>query len=128
MSCAECRDACFNLTSFNLTLFTQASRAWDYLACTEIVHPIGCNNVTDMFPPSPWTVQSQTAYCLPTWAVAPRPEHIPRTFGFDHLENLAMTASRIFWAYGKLDPWHTLGLKQPVNNRCLSLALPCPAL
>eukprot|EP00911_Craspedida_sp_UC1_P000983 UC1_evm1s737 len=92
--------SCFNLTAYNASLYSQGARAWDYLACTEIVHPIGCNNVSDFFPPSPWSLASTTRYCMSRWGgVVPRPTHIPASFSFDHLGALARQASRIMWAY-----------------------------
>ena len=43
-SLVACR--CLDLTHSHARLRTPT--AWDYLACTEIVHPIGANNQTDM--------------------------------------------------------------------------------
>ena len=64
-------DACVNLTQFRQQQRAPDSLGWDYLSCTEIVHPIGSSNVTDFFPPENWTVASTSAACLEEWNVRP---------------------------------------------------------
>lgn len=113
---------CMNLTEQRLAPKTPGARAWDYLACTEIVHPIGCNNVTDFFPPGDWTLEATGDYCSSAWGVRPlaRGLWIPETFGFFDAKRLAASGSRIAFAYGGLDPWHVF----QVSNSSLSEALP----
>ena len=50
-----------NLTEYRAEDQTPDAIGWNYLASTTIVHPIGANNVTDMFPPFNWSL-ADTAY------------------------------------------------------------------
>eukprot|EP01043_Picozoa_sp_COSAG02_P026351 COSAG02_NODE_1516_length_12182_cov_14.478689_12_plen_561_part_00 len=110
--------SCLNLTAFKAEGNSPGSHAWGYLACTEIVHPIGANNVTDMFPPFNWSVASTKEQCdgafgPPDWAVTLRPNWIPDSFGTTHLERFARlpsSTSKIIFTYGLRDPWHVGGL------------------
>mmetsp|Transcript_17533 Transcript_17533/g.51923 ORF Transcript_17533/g.51923 Transcript_17533/m.51923 type:complete len:493 (-) Transcript_17533:93-1571(-) len=112
---------CLNLTKYKEGATTHDAVGWDFLACTEIVHPIGCNNVTDMFPPYNWTVAGQAAYCGSQFHVLPRPDWIPQQFGLSHIHGrFSTTHTRILFMYGLMDPWHTLGVG--VTN--LSVELP----
>jgi lysosomal Pro-X carboxypeptidase len=109
---------CLNLTAFKAEGDSPGSYAWDYLACTEIVHPIGANNVTDMFPPFNWTLAATDQQCNgvfgpPNWDVHPRPTWIPDSFGLAHLRRFAelpSSTSKIIFTYGLRDPWHVGGL------------------
>merc|ERR1719329_147969 len=44
--------ACLNFTHMQLAAqqSTGVGHGWSYMACTEVIHPIGANNQTDMFP------------------------------------------------------------------------------
>ena len=66
-----------------------ADTAWYYIACTEVIHPIGSNNVTDMFPPDPYDEEDTSRWCQEIFApqLSPgrlhgfRPSHLPTAFG-----------------------------------------------
>jgi lysosomal Pro-X carboxypeptidase len=110
--------SCLNLTAFKAEGDAPGAHAWGYLACTEIVHPIGANNRTDMFPPFNWSVASTKQQCNgvfgpPDWAVTLRPTWIPDSFGTTHLERFARlpsSTSKLIFTYGLRDPWHVGGL------------------
>lgn len=104
--------ACTNLTAYRASLVAPDALGWSYLSCTEIVHPIGCNNVTDFFPPSDWTVAGTNAYCQSTWNAGPVNGGlwIPETFGFADPARFASSTSHIVFAYGELDPWHVFAI------------------
>lgn len=66
----EPRSGCLNLTAYKAGGGTPDAVGWDYLACTEIVHPIGANNITDMFPPFTWSVAGTEGFCMPKFQVS----------------------------------------------------------
>ena len=41
--------------------------------CTEVTLPGGTNNVTDMFPVLPFTLEMRETYCKAKWNVVPKP-------------------------------------------------------
>ena len=51
---------CLNLSVWHATYDTPDARGWNYLADTEIVHPIGADN-SSMFPQFNWSL-ADTAY------------------------------------------------------------------
>ena len=113
--------SCLNMT-YTRAYNDRPAPGWDYLACTEIVHPIGSNNVSDFLPPSPWSVDGTAAWCAPQFGAAmlPRPRHVPDAFGLYQLGRFARAASRVLFTYGLRDPWHTMG----VGLANLSASLP----
>ena len=113
--------SCLNLTKHATP--TAAGRAWNYLACTEIIHPIGADNAS-FFPPGEWTVAGLNQSCMHTFGVQPRPTALPTAYGLQHVRRLAKTASRIMFAYGTRDPWAQLG----VGFHNLSASLPVVAI
>eukprot|EP00041_Stephanoeca_diplocostata_P030001 m.896930 g.896930 ORF g.896930 m.896930 type:complete len:509 (-) comp23669_c0_seq8:2147-3673(-) len=111
---------CLNTTLFRAQGMTPDARGWQYLACTEVVHPIGSNNVTDMFPPWTWSVAGVAEECLRVFGVAPRALWLPTEMGMLDLPRFASGTSHVLFAYGLKDPWHTLG----VGLHNLSATLP----
>ena len=82
------------------------SIAWDVQSCTEMGMLATTNNVTDMFPPTEWTLQDLTSYCQETYGLVPRRDWTVRYFGGGNLK----AASRIIFSNGDLDPWSTAGI------------------
>eukprot|EP00746_Dinoflagellata_sp_MGD_P008548 gnl/MRDRNA2_/MRDRNA2_117124_c0_seq1.p1 gnl/MRDRNA2_/MRDRNA2_117124_c0~~gnl/MRDRNA2_/MRDRNA2_117124_c0_seq1.p1 ORF type:complete len:612 (+),score=81.37 gnl/MRDRNA2_/MRDRNA2_117124_c0_seq1:118-1953(+) len=113
---------------------------WAYMACTEVVHPIGANNVTDFFPPYDWNTDSLAVGCKQAWGVTPDAKFMPEAFGFPvpgyDVEPNTQTAmatmtskevsktfpkdfeisdslpGRILFSYGSEDPWTTMGVSK----------------
>jgi lysosomal Pro-X carboxypeptidase len=93
---------------------------WSYMACTEVIHPIGANGKTDMFPPYDWTVTSLSSGCREAWNVVPDAAYMQhkldvRVSGFG--ENVTVKPStalpdKIVFTYGDYDPWGTMVPKQ----------------
>merc|ERR1712039_368656 len=96
-----------------------ADEAWNYLACTEIVHPIASNNVTDMFPPG--NQPSSAAYCSPTFNVTPRVNWMPESMGIDRLEDLATQTSRLIFSNGLLDPWSSQSVTRNLSQSLVAV-------
>lgn len=111
---------CLNLTLFNEENNLPGAVGWNYLASTTIVHPIGANNVTDMFPPMNWSIEDTAYWAQKDFGVSPDPLHMPMQFGMSHMSRFTRTNSKILFVYGLRDPWHTLG----VGIKSLSPSLP----
>jgi len=80
--------------------------SWYYLACTEIIHPIGADNITDMFPPQPWSLAGTSGGCRSLFGVTPQPKHNPQQFGMDQgVASLHLATSHVIFTNGDLDPW-----------------------
>ena len=57
--------------------------SWDYETCTFLVEQLGTNNVTDMFPPRPWTMSWLQQHCGQRFGVTPQPTALAdRQHGF----------------------------------------------
>lgn len=93
--------SCLNLTAARAIDRMPGAIAWQYLACTEVVHPIGSNNVSDFFPPSKWSVASLEPWCASSFdGVRPRPRWLPNEFGLYSVPPLRDSASRILFTCG----------------------------
>jgi len=90
--------------------------SWDYQACTEIIHNIGTNGRTDMFPPAPWTINFLNNYCTQNWNVRPRPHWMP-------LNTNLKTSSRIIFSNGDLDPWHSGGVLHNLSDSLIAIRI-----
>jgi len=90
--------------------------SWDYEACTEIIHNIGTNGLTDMFPVAPWTTEKLTNYCQQHWGVSPRPHWMP-------MNTNLKTSSRIIFSNGLLDPWHAGGVLNNISDSIIAIQI-----
>ncbi|XP_065317723.1 dipeptidyl peptidase 2-like [Gordionus sp. m RMFG-2023] len=97
----------------------QDGKAWDYQSCTDFILPSGSDNVTDMFPRLPFTIQQRREYCKATWNVEPRDHRLALNFWGDHLG----TASNIIFSNGDLDPWMPGGILKNVSSSIISIVI-----
>jgi len=111
----RCESGCSRGVGLDVAAFagnTPASRhldGWGYMACTQIIHPIAANNVTDFFPPSNWSITGLTRSCRHQWGAETRPHELSLRYGLN-VRALARSASRILFSYGSRDPWATMGV------------------
>lgn len=139
-------EKCLNLTRMDSQ--TSGSLAaddlgWMYLACTEVIHPIGANNKTDMFPPYNWTVPGLRDSCKSAWNVVPDEGFLQRkldfniegTGAFAKVLESAAVPGRVLLSYGDFDPWSTMVpkegwaddvkvIKVPGGSHCSDLETP----
>eukprot|EP00756_Hemistasia_phaeocysticola_P007552 Hpha_TRINITY_DN14319_c0_g1::TRINITY_DN14319_c0_g1_i3::g.87017::m.87017 len=103
---------CLNASDYVAGEQSEASRGWNYLACTTVMHPIGANNATDMFPPENYSVSDMRRWCEDFFdaPLAPRPRDLPHRGGLYRVSRLAGRLNRTLLSYGTLDPWARLGL------------------
>jgi len=99
------------------------TNAWFYQACTQIVHPIGSNGVTDLFWHAPWQIADLTAECGRLFNVVPNPTWLPATMGMWDVPRLARSASRIIFSNGLLDPWSTHSVLHSLSDSLVVLNL-----
>lgn len=111
---------CLNLTT--PAPVDNGAREWLYLACTEIVHPISANNVTDMFPPLRWDLKGLEALCIREFGVRPRPRWVPESFGFGGgAADLGQVTSQIIFSNGLLDPWSAQSVTVNVSDTIVAI-------
>jgi len=119
---AQGDEKCMNLSRMEKQTGPMApdDLGWMYLACTEVIHPIGANNKTDMFPPSNWTVSELRTTCKQSWNVTPDEEFLHRKLDFRIQGSGSMAQilespevpGRVLLSYGEYDPWSTMVPKQ----------------
>lgn len=114
--------ACLNFTQMEAAPAQSSGigHGWSYMACTEVIHPIGANNKTDMFPAYNWTVANLATGCIQGWNVHPNAAYLKRKldikvrgFGADaKVRRSKALPGRVLFTYGDYDPWGTMVPKQ----------------
>lgn len=107
---------CNDLDIFNAGQMT----SWRFQGCTELVMPVCSDGVTDMFFPSTWNLTEETDKCNKRFGVSPDIYKIVMTYGGSYLS----TASNIVFSNGELDPWSSLGIKEPPSDQTVVILIP----
>lgn len=113
---------CLNLTSLEgrSNAGAHIGLGWSYLACTEVVHPIGANSKTDMFPAYNWSVEALSQTCQHSWRVTPDASYIRHKIavgiqGFGESARVMKSSAvpgKILFTWGEFDPWGTMVPKE----------------
>ena len=99
-----------------------AGEAWYYLACTEVIHPIAANNVTDMFPPQRWSLGGLTSDCERRFGVRPRPQWLPDSMGMaGGLAALPSVTSHVIFSNGLNDPWSSQSVTSNASETIVAI-------
>jgi lysosomal Pro-X carboxypeptidase len=93
--------------------------AWDYQACTELTLNTAANGVTDMFPPSPFSIPALIQSCQSQFGVTPRVEWIPLWTGGWNITG----ASNIIFSNGLLDPWSGGGITRSLSDSLTAILI-----
>jgi hypothetical protein len=102
------------------------AETWDYQACSQVVQPLGSNNITDMFWPRPWTLPWQTQHCLARFGARPlhRGRWLAHTMGLDALRRGQPAGySRVIWSNGLQDPWSAGGVLKGVSPDLIAIVM-----
>jgi len=94
---------------------------WYYLACTEMVMPMGNNGVTDMFLPQPWDELGYNEWCQYTFGVTPNYNEALNWFGGHNAALDFQSYSNIIFSNGQLDPWRAGGVNFDINESVTAL-------
>ncbi|CAN8028145.1 unnamed protein product, partial [Ixodes persulcatus] len=87
--------------------------------CTELVHPVCSDGVTDMFYPSAWDQAQETEKCRKTYGVR---SDITKGYLFFGGGNLP-SASKVIFSNGDRDPWSVYGIKDPPSDETVVLLI-----
>jgi len=98
--------------------------SWDYQTCTMLVEAIGTNNVTDAFPPRPWSSTWLEAHCRARFGVAPRPTELADAWGFAPERLVGAGASRIIFTNGLNDGWSVGSVTSSPSSSLIALNMP----
>lgn len=92
--------------------------AWDFQGCSMIL-PDGTNNVTDMFPVLPFTMEQRDDFCQSRWNMKPRNNWLAADMFVPGLKG----ASNIVFSNGDLDPWMKGGVLHNISDSIISLVV-----
>lgn len=102
-----------------------AADGWGYLACSEVLHPISANNVTDMFPPREWRADDVSRFCLKQYNATARFRWLPESMGMaDGVGALGRLTSRVVFSNGLLDPWSAQSVTRNVSETIVAINIP----
>ena len=105
--------------------------SWDFQACTEVIQPIGSNNVTDMFPVFPFNITWMDYHCQSRFGegvkASTRQTWLEQEFGLNpvYFDNkLADITSYIIFSNGLQDGWSAGGNHKNLSDTLIAIDIP----
>jgi len=98
--------------------------SWDFQTCTFLVEAIGTNNVSDAFPPRPFTLTWLEAHCRARFGVTPSPHALANAWGFAPDALVDAGASRIIFTNGLNDGWSVGSVTNSLSDSLVALNMP----
>lgn len=100
----------------------QTSTGWLWQTCSEMVIPIGIDNDTLMFPPSPFNLTQHTEDCKSVFGVPPRPHWVTTYFGGHDIKLvLQRFGSNIIFSNGLRDPYSSGGVVEDISESIVAV-------
>ena len=111
--------------------------SWDYQACTEVIQPIGTNNITDMFPAIfSWNMTWMDEHCMSRFnnitnnkniKASTRQHWLEKNFGLNpkyFYTKMKYITSNIIFSNGLLDGWSAGGNKLNLSDTLIAINIP----
>ena len=92
---------------------------WDILACGDQAMPMNQDGVKDMFYEAPFDYEEYNAFCYDTYGIMPDYDYTLNHFG-GVTDKEYLSASRIIFTNGGLDPWSGASPTKDLSSTLLS--------
>jgi len=114
---------CNEVFDMNAGLGSLGDQAWNVLACSQVILPMGTNGVNDIFPSRPWDYQANSKFCKDTYGVQSRYDWALNEFGGWDVKKDLVGYSNILFSNGLLDPWHAGGVLVNITDSVTSIII-----
>eukprot|EP01083_Nonionella_stella_P160944 526608_1 len=103
--------------------------SWDYQACTEVIQPIGTNNITDMFPVFPFNMSWMDEHCMARFGVKASNGRLwlEKEFGLNSAyfyDKLKDITSHVLFSNGLQDGWSAGGNHRNLSDTLIAIDMP----
>lgn len=96
---------------------------WDILACGDQAMPMNQDGVKDMFYEAPFDYDEYDAFCYDNYGIKPDYDFTLNHFG-GVTDKEYLSASRIIFTNGGLDPWSGASPTKDLSSTLLSCFIP----